>query len=156
MGWLSIMIDTTTWDARQHEAPKEEIRLYKSQLRPLIRDANLYHISERPDGVRWDGMEYFDSQAHRGIVYAFRGSTKIEAEHTFVLRGLDAASRYRLRFHDHSANDQTIGGDELMKAGLAVRLPIANSSEIIFLEELPTHVPPSPASTTGELQRAPR
>ncbi|MBZ5663733.1 MAG: alpha-galactosidase [Acidobacteriia bacterium] len=156
MGWLSIMIDTTSWDARQHEAAKEEIRLYKSQLRPLIRDANLYHISERPDGVRWDGMEYFDSQAHRGIVYAFRGSTKIEAEHTFVLRGLDAASRYRLRFHDHSANDQTIGGDELMKAGLAVRLPIANSSEIIFLEELPTHVPPSPASTTGELQRAPR
>lgn len=155
-GWLSIMIDTTSWDARQHEAAKEEIRLYKSQLRPLIRDANLYHISERPDGVRWDGMEYFDSQAHRGVVYAFRGSTKIEAEHTFVLRGLDAASRYRLRFHDHSANDRTIGGDELMKAGLAVRLPIANSSEIIFLEELPTHVPPTPASTTGELQRAPR
>ena len=147
MGWLSIMIDTTSWDAQQHVAAKEEVEVYKSQLRPLIRDANLYHISERPDGVRWDGLEYFDARTRRGVVYAFRGSTEAEAEHKFVLRGLDPASRYQLRFHDHSAGDQIINGHELMKTGFAVQLPIANSSEIIFLEELPARWQSSQAAT---------
>ena len=147
MGWLSIMIDTTSWDAQQHVAAKEEVEVYKSQLRPLIREANLYHISERPDGVRWDGLEYFDARTRRGVVYAFRGSTEAEAEHKFVLRGLDPASRYQLRFHDHSAGDQIINGHELMKTGFAVQLPIANSSEIIFLEELPARWQSSQAAT---------
>ena len=147
MGWLSIMIDTTSWDAQQHVAAKEEVEVYKSQLRPLIRDANLYHISERPDGVRWDGLEYFDARTRRGVVYAFRGSTETEAEHKFVLRGLDPASRYQLRFHDHSAGDQIINGHELMKTGFAVQLPSANSSEIIFLEELPARWQSSQAAT---------
>jgi alpha-galactosidase len=141
MGWLSIMIDTTSWNKQQHQAAKEEIQLYKSQLRPLIRDANLYHISERPDGVQWDGMEYFDPHTHRGVVYAFRGSTGTELEHTFVLRGLEPSSHYRVRFHDHPSNDQTIGGDKLMRTGLVVRIPVANSSEIVFLEALPAQTP---------------
>ncbi len=149
MGWLTIMLDTTAWDAQQHTAAKEEIELYKSQLRPLIRDANLYHVSERPDGVRWDGMEYFDAQTRRGVVYAFRGSTAIEAEHRFVLHGLRSASRYQLRFHDHSDLDRIMGGDELMKSGLLVRRTMANSSEIVFLEELAASARVSPAGTPG-------
>jgi hypothetical protein len=136
MGWLSVMIDTTSWDEQQHAAGKEELRLYKTQLRPLIRDANLYHISERPDGVRWDGTEYFDPRTRRGVVYAFRTSSITEAEHKFILHGLNQASQYQLRFHDHSATDQIVAGNELMRTGVKVRLPLANSSEIIFLEEL--------------------
>lgn len=137
MGWLSIMIDTTSWNAQQHSAAQEEIQLYKSHLRPLIRDANLYHIAERPDGVRWDGMEYFDPRTRQGVVYAFRGSTKTEAEHKFILQGLNPASRYQVHFHDHSSADQIATGRELMKRGLNVRLPGANTSEIVFLNELP-------------------
>ncbi len=137
MGWLSIMQDTTAWSPEQHAAAKEEIRLYKEELRPLIRNANLYHISERPDGVHWDGMEYFDSKTHHGAVYAFRGSLEDAAEHRFVLRGLQATARYRLRFHDHSREDEMVEGQSLMKDGLRVRLPVVNSSEIIFLEEAP-------------------
>ncbi len=133
MGWLSVMIDTTSWTAQQHEAAKEEIELYKSQLRPLIRDAHLYHVSERPDGVGWDGMEYFNPKTDRGAVYAFRGSTQTEGEHRFVLRGLDPSSLYQLRFHDHSAPDQIVSGRDLMDAGIKVGLPLANSSEIILL-----------------------
>jgi hypothetical protein len=146
MGWLSVMIDTTSWDAAQHAAAKEEIELYKSQLRPLIRDADLYHISKRPDGVHWDGMEYFDTLTRRGVVYAFRGSTGIETQHRFLLRGLEPASSYRLRFHDHPAAGRVVSGSELMKSGLTVRLPVANSSEIIFFEELPAR--PDPTTPT--------
>ena len=136
MGWLSIMIDTTTWNSEQHDAAKEEIRLYKTELRPLIREANLYHISQRPDGVRWDGMQYFDAQRKRGAVYAFRGSTSSETEHLFLLKGLNPDSSYHLRFHDHSSPDRVATGSELMNTGLHVKRPMPNSSEIILMEEV--------------------
>jgi hypothetical protein len=76
--------------------------------------------------------------------YAFRSSTKIESEHKFVLRGLDPAARYQLRFHDHSSPDLVLDGGTLRKTGLTVCLPESNSSEIIFLEELPSQSPSSP------------
>jgi alpha-galactosidase len=136
MGWLTIMIDTSSWSAEQHQAAKEEVELYKKELRGLIRDADLYHISARPDGVHWDGIEYWDSQRKRGVVYAFRGKTEEERVHSFPLQGLKPENRYRLNFHDHSAADRVVKGRELMHDGLEVRLAIANSSELIFLQEI--------------------
>ena len=90
----------------------------------------------RWDGVRWDGMEYFDPQRRSGVVYAFRGSVAAEGEHTFSLQGLQPKARYRVRFHDHSSPDATVSGSQLMQTGLRVRLSESNSSEIIFLEEV--------------------
>jgi alpha-galactosidase len=134
MGWLTIMMDTTSWSAQQHTLAKQEIDLYKTQLRPLIRDADLYHISARPDGVHWDGIEYFNPKTLRGVVYAFRGSTATESRHTFVLKGLQPRGLYRLRFYDRSSQDQVVRGRELMQPGLKVALPKPNSSELIFIE----------------------
>jgi alpha-galactosidase len=136
MGWLSVMIDTTRWDEKQHEIAKSEIQLYKEKLRPLIRDADLYHISDRPDGKQWDGMEYYDPHSRRGVVYAFRGDNRTETSHRFGLRGLEPAATYQLRFHDGTSKDRTFRGDELMTNGLVVKLPVANSSELVFLEEV--------------------
>jgi alpha-galactosidase len=135
MGWVTIMLDTTAWSAAQHEAARQAIALYKKELRPLIRDAQLYHVSERPDGVRWDGVEYWDPVRRGGVVFAFRGSVRDEAEHRFVLAGLDAAKRYRLHFQDGSAPDRIMTGRELMGTGLAVRLSNPLSSELIFLSD---------------------
>jgi alpha-galactosidase len=135
MGWLTIMIDTDSWTAEQHDEAKREIDLYKKELRPLIRDADLYHVSTRPDGVHWDGIEYWDSVRKRGVVYAFRGAGEGENMHLFKLEGLQPAGHYRLRFCDHSSADRTVSGRELMKRGLKVKLPLPNSSELIFIEE---------------------
>jgi Melibiase len=135
MGWLTIMMDTTAWKDEQHAIAKKEFELYKSQLRPLIRDADLYHFSPRPDGKRWDGMQYFDRLTRRGVVYAFRGTTKSESTHGFVLKGLRSDARYHLHFHDHSSPDRTVTGRELLTTGLLVSLPQAESSELIFFEE---------------------
>jgi alpha-galactosidase len=135
MGWLTIMIDTNSWSPELHAEAKKEIELYKKQLRPLIRDANLYHVSPRPDGIHWDGIEYWDPERQRGVLYAFRGTIETEKTHSFSLRGLEPEARYQLKFHDHSSADRTAPGRELMGAGLHVTLPSQNSSELIFLEK---------------------
>jgi alpha-galactosidase len=135
MGWFSLMQDPGTWTAEQTQAAKKEFEFYKSDLRPLIRDADLYHVSERPDGVHWDGIEYFDAQKSRGALYAFRGSGT-ESTHVFVLQGLSPETRYRLHFRDGSSPDAELLGRVLMKKGLRLNLPLANSSEIVLIRDV--------------------
>ncbi len=134
MGWLTIMTDTNAWSPEQHSEAKKEIDLYKKELRPLIRDASLYHVSPRPDGEHWDGIEYWDSDRQRGVVYSFRGTVEGEQTHSYVLQGLEPASRYSLNFYDHTSPDRTVSGKELMNEGMKVTLPLPNSSELIFIE----------------------
>lgn len=135
MGWVSIMTDTNAWSPEQHEAARQAIALYKEKLRPLIRDARLYHISARPDGVHWDAVQYWDPARKSGVVYAFRGSVPDEPRHTFHLSGLDPAKRYRLNFEDKTAPVRTVSGSELLHTGLQVDLEHPLSSELIFVEE---------------------
>lgn len=135
MGWLTIMLDTNAWTEQQHAAATEEIQLYKQELRSFIRDAEIYHVGPRPDGIQWDGTEFFDAHRGKGVVYAFRGSTN-EKEHIFKLGGLTPAKEYRVRFHDHSAPDRTEIGRNLLDSGLTVSLPVPNSSELVFIDEL--------------------
>jgi hypothetical protein len=131
MGWFTLMQDTNAWTAEQHAAARQAINLYKTNLRPLIRDAELFHISPRPDGVHWDGMEYWDPAQRKGIVFAFRGSGNDEPQHHFVLSGLDPQQRYHLHFEDGSSPDADLGGRQLMTSGLTVVLPRPLSSELI-------------------------
>jgi hypothetical protein len=135
MGWLTIMQDTNAWTPEQHTAAKQEFALYKQKLRPFIRDANLYHISDRPDGVHWDGMEYYDPHRGQAVVYAFRGSAPDEKQHTFLLHGFNPGAAYRLHFQDGSAPDRIDRGSELLHNGIRVALPNANSSELVFIEQ---------------------
>jgi alpha-galactosidase len=133
MGWLTIMQDTNAWTPEQHAVAKAEIDLYKTKLRELIRDAELYHISPRPDGVHWDAHEYFDRSSGNGVVFIFRGSAQNEPIHTFLIQGLDPDATYRLRFHDHSSSERAVSGRTLMKDGLRVALGVPQSSELVFI-----------------------
>jgi hypothetical protein len=135
MGWTTIMLDTTAWSPAQHEAARKAFALYKQQLRPLIRDANLYHVSERPDGVHWDGIEYFDPARGKGVLYAFRGAPAEQTEHRFMLQGLTPEARYALHFEDGSAPDAELLGKYLMSTGLMVKLVQPLSSELIFVQQ---------------------
>ena len=136
MGWISIMQDTTQWNEEQHRAAKQEFALYKEKLRPLIRDGDLYHVSPRPDGVHWDGIEYWNSANSVGVVYAFRGSGPDDPAHRFILAGLQPGRTYRLHFEDGTAPDHVMSGRELMGTGLEVRLPAPLSSELVFVDQV--------------------
>ena len=135
MGWCTIMLDTTRWTPEQHNLAKRQFALYKSELRPLIRNADLYHVSQRPDGVNWDGIQYFDPKANRGVLFAFRGTTA-EAEHRFVLRGLDPDAQYRVEFEDAGNSPQTAAGSQLMITGLNVGLEGPESSALAFIRKI--------------------
>jgi Melibiase len=136
MGWLTVMIDTSGWSREQHAVAAEELAFYKSMLRPLIRSADLYHVGPRADGSGWDGLEYFDAQRDTGVLYAFHGSDAAPGVFNFPLRGLRADSSYRLHFKDGSSPDREAVGRELLRSGVAVSLPLANSSELIVIEKL--------------------
>ncbi len=131
------MQDTNAWTAEQRQTAKEAIRLYKEKLRPLIREADLYHISPRPDGVHWDAVEYWQPRTRQGVVYAFHGSNG-EAAHSFVLAGISQDKHYRLHFEDGSSGDREVSGSELVKSGLRFNLPAPLSSELVFLSEITT------------------
>jgi alpha-galactosidase len=133
MGWLTVMQNTNEWTADQHAAARKAIALYKARLRPLIRDAELFHISPRPDGVHWDGMEYWDPARGQGVVFAFHGSDTGEPGHRFALSGLNARTTYRLHFEDRTGPDTTASGQQLMTSGLSVVLREPLSSELIFI-----------------------
>lgn len=131
LGWFSLMLDTRTWTAARRADARAQFALYRSALRPLIRDADLYHVADRPDGVHWDGIEYFSPRRQRGVLYAFRGSATDEPSHRFHLAGLDPASRYTLRFHDRGVS-RVLTGRALMERGVDVPLAVPLSSELVF------------------------
>lgn len=133
------MQDTNAWSPEQRQTAKDAIRLYKEKLRPLIREADLYHISPRPDGVHWDAVEYWQPRTRQGVVYAFRGSVTGEGAHSFVLAGLSQDKHYLLHFEDGSSPDRDVSGSELTQSGLKVNLRTPLSSELVFLTEVATH-----------------
>jgi len=136
LGWFSLMLDSSLWTPQQRAEARTQFALYKTELRPLIRAADLYHVAERPDGVHWDGIEYYSARLHRGVLYAFRGTVPDQATHRFRLFGLNPAGRYRVRFQDRGqAAERRLTGQVLMEEGVEVALPWPQSSELVFLDE---------------------
>lgn len=137
LGWFSLMLDNSHWSPRQRADARVQFALYKSALRPLIREADVYHVSQRPDGVHWDGIEYYSPGLGLGVLYAFRGSAPDQPTHRFRLLGLTPGSRYTLKFQDHgAAANRVLTGQVLMQQGVAVTLAWPLSSELVFVEQV--------------------
>jgi len=143
MGWFTLMQDPSAWTAEERAAARGELLFYKKELRPLIRSADLYHLTPRPDGAGWDAIEYCDPARRSGAVYVFRGADPGPDEFRLALRGLRPDRRYRLRFRDRRSGDATVAGAQLLE-GLAVRLAVPNSSEVVLFREVHGASPPEP------------
>jgi alpha-galactosidase len=133
MGWMSLMLDTTAWSEQQRNIARHAFALYKSQLRPLIRDANLYHVSDRPDGIHWDGMELWDPKRSTGVLFAFRGTSPDEPRHSFRLAALRDDAHYQLHFEDGTSPDHSFTGRELRQRGIPIHLQDPLTSELVFI-----------------------
>ena len=58
----------------QIEGVKKHWPLYKAKQRPILRGlkvgdapADVYHILPIPDGMNWDGIEYFNTSLNKGF-----------------------------------------------------------------------------------------
>ena len=110
--------------------------MYREKIRPLVRNADLYHILPRPDGVHWDGVMYIGEKesADRplGAVFLFKPTSEEGNTKTVFLRGLDPDTVYRLEFEDRKEQNSVLSGKEL-SSGIDVTINGEQGSEIIWI-----------------------
>jgi hypothetical protein len=121
------------WTAEEKEAVKAAAATYKTKIRPLVRNANLYHIFPRPDDRGWDGIEYYDPATGKGVVFLFKPDSPNDTQ-AVKLKGLEADQTYRLTFEDGSNSPQDKSGTELLGTGIDVTLKGKFVSELMFFE----------------------
>jgi hypothetical protein len=127
---------TQPWTQQEKEALKDCVETYKARIRPLVREADLYHIFPRPDGRNLDGIEYYDPTDGKGVVYVFQPAGETRTE-TIRFKGLDSRRMYRVEFEDGTQPSCTTSGAELTDKGLPVKLEGDEVSELIFFEVAP-------------------
>lgn len=113
------------------------MQTYKTRLRPLIREANLYHILPRPDDRNWDGIQYHDPASGKGVAYIFKPASPQNSQR-IRLKGLDREATYRLDFEDGSNPAVVLSGDELMEAGFPMSLEGVFVSELVWVNRQQT------------------
>jgi alpha-galactosidase len=121
------------WTREEQDTVTACVATYKAKLRPLVRAADLYHILPRPNGRTWDGIEYYDPAAGKGVVYLFKPSTEPATE-SIRFKGLDARAMYRVSFEDGTLPPSVKSAGQLMDSGLTVTLQGEEASELIFFE----------------------
>ena len=121
------------WTVPEREALKACVATYKEKIRPLVRRGDLYHILPRPDGREWDGIEYYDPAAGKGVVYLFKPGSGA-ATKAIRLKGLDTTQDYRVRFEDRTQRPSVKSAAELLGNGLELTLKGPEASELIFFE----------------------
>jgi len=150
--WVNYILRTgfmganmaTNWcvyTPNQIEGVKKHWPLYKSKQRPILRGlkvgdapADVYHILPIPDGINWDGIEYFNTSLHKGSVLLFKPSVTVPDSKIIKLKGLDRKTTYRLTFQDRKEQNANVTGAELMDKGVEVKGMSGNfASEIIWI-----------------------
>ena len=132
--WQIDPTNTSTWTAEERAGAKRATEIYKSWVRPMLRDVKVHHILPRPDDYHWDGMFFWSSSLKRGTLYIFRPNND-ELFKRIRVKGLVGGKSYRVRSEDHSVAEGVHTGAELMKLGLRIKLPGKFTSDLIYLEE---------------------
>lgn len=138
MWWIDSPNPTNggaTWTEEERRIVAREAHTYKTRLRPLIRNANLYHVLPRPDDVNWDAIEYYDPSVNRGVVYVFKPSDGPDTQ-AIKLKGLESDAVYRLSFEDGSNQAVMFPGGELMRDGFTMALRGKQVSEFVWIDRL--------------------
>jgi hypothetical protein len=154
MGWCTIMIDMSQWSPAQRATARRQFQIYREVLRPLIAAADVHHLEPRPDGVRWDGIQYADPSTGNGVLFAFRGSNP-ETRHVYRLTGLDPAAHYSVASEDGGVPLQSRTGRELMDDGVAVDREEPGMSDLVYVQQGGLPLPPPPATIETPLSVTP-
>jgi len=127
--WATVPDYTYYYDIYTH--------LYKEKVKPLVREAELYHILPRPDGINWDGIMYADPDTEReikGLVFLYKPSIHTTDTYNVVFDGLYEDTLYQLTFEDRPEQNCTATGASLMTDGIDVEIKYVGS-ELIWITE---------------------
>jgi alpha-galactosidase len=133
--WQIDPTHTADWSPEDIAGAQRSTEIYKSWIRPMLKDVEVHHILPRPDGFHWDGMFYWSPSLKRGTVYVFRPNND-QSSQRILLKGLAPETQYRVRSEDGSVAAGTSTGKDLMSAGLKVMLPGKYSSDLIYVEQV--------------------
>jgi alpha-galactosidase len=132
--WDLALTESKNLTEKQKLQIRRSTDIYKSWIRPVLKDAHVHRILPRPDGLHWDGLFYWTAEIKKGTAYIFRPNS--EQRHQLIfLAGLDAKKAYRIRGEDASIQAGSFSGDALMNRGIEVRLPDKFSSDLLYVEE---------------------
>jgi hypothetical protein len=119
---------------------RKHIQLYKIKQRPILRGGGMYHILPKPDGINWDGLQFFHRELNKGSVFVFKPASvnttvpPVPDELTIRLKGLNLTAQYRLSFQDRPAQNSVQTGAALMSKGLHIAgLSGSFASEIVWI-----------------------
>jgi hypothetical protein len=139
MGSPQIFLDSPNptnggknWTNEEKDQIAKAVDTYKTKIRPLIRNGDLYHILPRPNGIDWDGVEYYDPGVGRGVCYLFKPNTTASNMKNIRLRGLNPYALYNVTFEDGSNPFRSMYGSELMEPGINITLSSPIASELMF------------------------
>jgi len=148
--WQIDPTATRRWTEEDRSSARRAAQLYKEWVRPMLPDVKVHHILPRPDGTNWDGMFYWSHALRRGTLYIFRPAGP-EKHRSVKLQGLEDRKRYRVWCEDGSVGAGTRTGRELMRDGVAIRLPEPYTSDLVFVQD--TALPaPKALSAPGEFK----
>ena len=154
-GPLIFMGQPTTWDAVTTAAAERAAALFK-ELRPVLRDATLTHLSADPAWNGWDGLMCWSPSRGEGILLAFRGESDY-ASLTLYPSALGAAASVDLQC-DTTLGDGTLAGGQLQQtnsgralatSGVEVLIPAPDGAAIVRLSSSPASPPAPPPNSKG-------
>jgi hypothetical protein len=126
-------------DGLRNPSWRLHLSLYKTRQRPLLRGANVYHILPMPDGVNYDGMQYYNRELKKGSVLLFKPSANASGGDSILvpLKGLARTLKYQLEFQDRTGLNALVTGAQLMDVGLHVTGMLGSqASEIVWITEV--------------------
>jgi hypothetical protein len=134
MGAIMVSGSERELDDQEEGVARETWNLYQTKQRAILRGCDVYHILPFPDGVNWDGMQYFNNDINKGSVLLFKPSDSVPDSKVIKLKGLDRKVTYTLTFQDRKEQNAKKTGAELMDKGIEVKgMSGKFASEIIWI-----------------------
>jgi alpha-galactosidase len=130
--WI-LMNKLTQLSPAEYRFLGSEILAYK-QMRRIVLNSRVSHLSERPAQGRIDAIEGYNAELDTAIAIVTRDNTETD-RYQLRFRELDPERNYRIRF----ATDRrrlTLSGHQLRETGVDVSLPAHEFSEIVYAEPL--------------------
>jgi hypothetical protein len=140
-GFLGANMAACVFNPDQIEEVKTHWQLYKNKQRPILRGskvgdmpADVYHILPPPDGINWDGIEFFNTSLNKGSVILFKPLEKAPDSMAIIFKGLNRNETYLISFQDGKEQNTSMTGAELMDQGILVKGMIGQfASEILWI-----------------------